>query len=387
MEEIANANEQQHSHNLDVRQRDGGAQVLVGDLVATEERRPDVTVSVQSMGRQAVHRVVQKLDRAAADGSPLVGLNFEPHGGDQKWGAVLSVILSNRFADLPLRVSFPDRPIDQLNLARTGILFALARHNDLVVSSKFRDQRLLEAWRRDWTPADYQQPLFDFPGVADTASAPAAVGKDLVAFLNPDRVPPIDRRIDTEAVMFPWLTALMKQRQSSETRDTREWRKYVCRKTSYATYELLQNVREHARLPERGLCSLTAFVDSHRTKLHLSAIDSGQGVLARLEEQHPGLNGREALQRALVGDLPNRAEGRGYALTNIIELVQELGSKSQLFLASGGERTGSVVLDHAGGSDVAPIPTVANDLQIRGTVVTLTIPLEEPPAGLQSHSK
>jgi anti-sigma regulatory factor (Ser/Thr protein kinase) len=368
------ANNKVSEQHTEVDERVQGEQVPVGGAIAGESA-PEATVSVSSLvGRKAVHQVVRELDVAKAKGPEVISLSFAAERVDPNWGAVLSVVLASKYADLPLRVSFPDQPVDQLKLARSGIFFALSRHRALQVQSEVRDRTLLEAWRHNWTPADYQQPLFSFPELADTAARPTKIGSGLVAFLNPDRVPPIDRRLDTEAVMFPWLTDLMRQRRMH---NTRAWRQYVCRKTSYATSELLDNVREHARLSDRGLCSLSAFV-SRDNRLHLSATDTGQGVLASLGQQLPGLEGEEALRRVLSGEPSEMGRGRGYGLSSIVRLVRQLGPKAGLFVASGTGTGRSVIVDYRGGTDTAPLPRAVEDLTMHGTVVALTIPLGDP---------
>jgi hypothetical protein len=303
-----------------------------------------------------------------------------------QWGAVFANLLAGRYAGLPLDVRFPADSDVRLQLARANVFFALARHTDKQFDSAAADE-MVGRWSEDWEPADVMQPLVVLPDLADTGTVPQTLARNLVAFLNPDPYHNLQR--DRDAVVHPWLRKLLGKPRIED----RAWRDQLYVDISLSTFELLDNIQDHADLPEAGLCSLSLFTTSggsdNRSLLYLAVWDNGRGMPASIEEQYQVLmDPIDMVQAAVNGEMPHREADRGRGLNRVLELVNRV--EGHLFIATGSadwREEGCVIVDHKGGSSrrasahSLPIP-------VQGTVVVLTLPLSasraEPEAGFRA---
>lgn len=289
------------------------------------------------------------------------------------WGAVLSNVLAGASSTSRLKVHLPDPAgAANLQLARAGIYFALARHPGLEWDG-YITKKTLGRWRRDWTMAEVQSPLFNFESEQVLTEVPANFADDgrIVAFLNPTRAPRKEAPDFQNAVTYPWLRNLMVHRGAWDPAEESR----LHRQISYFTWELLDNIEEHAKLGSGNNCSLATFVTrGRRNLLNMCVMDTGIGVPASLVKRHPDTEEVDLVIEALAGKLPLRGPGRGNGLHRIIKQLQEERA-GELFLASGPTADGGSIVANwnAERNDVPKVEKVSR-LPMRGTVVLLTMP-------------
>ncbi|WGY01810.1 ATP-binding protein [Nocardioides sp. QY071] len=322
------------------------------------------------------------LVEAASTGSVDLDLS-ELSDIDATWGAVLSNVLVSLREARNLMVHMPSAPRAHTQLARSGMYFALARHPGFDWQQDLHGWNdHLARWRRDWRPADLQDPLFDLAGEWVAREEPNPFDDQLVAFLNPDRTPREDAPNDQAAVVYPWLRHLM--RHDGEVDPSEELDLH--RKISLVTWELLDNIREHAHLSRAGQSSLATFATKGRPNhLNLYVMDTGVGIPASLRSRlgdDPGSD-TDSVAAALNGELALRGRSRGNGLRRIVSLVESMPGAS-MFLASGPTTSrGSVVAELSGGSKASKAVDAHTDARVRarevpvsmqGTVVVVKLP-------------
>lgn len=348
----------------------------------TTEQRPLHHVSVSDLRTaESVIAVTRGLDDILANQADaavsfdLSGLGKQATAVSPQWGSVLSNIISSRYQDVWLRPEMPKTKAGQVQLARAGVYFALARHQRLDWASLSKSTvQSLEPWTEDWHPAEMQQPLFRVGDERRLSEVPKRLAPDLVAFLNPDRTPREDTLLDQEAVVYPWLRELIGTRRQPSTR---EWRRQLCRDTSTIAGELLDNVRDHAHLTHNGLCSLATYATtgSKEDRLYLTVQDTGVGMPRTLHSRTTAVNDAALVAQPFNGELPLRERAHGQGLRRLTELVDRLGSKAQLFAATGPSSDGSAItLRHQGGAGRVVTEHLPG-LPLHGTVVVMTLPL------------
>lgn len=337
----------------------------------------DVVTIGQSNGSREIIAITKNLDAAAsALSSKPVTVDFSTltarPGLSPRWGAVLGNIFASKFADTPMRVALPSNHTARIQLARAGVYFALSRNKHLDWTSLHSgNDRLVHRWTFDWLPAALQQPLFDLSAIIDdNAPSPAHFEPDLVAFLNPDRVELADGVEAQKAVIYPWLSGLVGRTASGASKLDLALQQDI----SLVIWELLGNVRDHARLRTRGLCSLSLFVTGG-THLSLSVIDTGRGMPATLPRLGfpDETSATEMVEAAFNGPLPRRERDRGRGLNRITQLIERLGGR--LFAATGPHGDGAVVVDHRGGTGQPLIARYVSGLAMTGTVVQAQLPI------------
>lgn len=348
-----------------------GASALMPTITVDDLRQPeDVVATVDALDEAKATQGSARLDFSS------LSYNRQARISPQ-YGAILGNLIVSRYSELPLVVQFPEAPTAQLQLARAGILFALARHQRLHVNNEEDGtfaSSMLTAWRSNWTPADSQLALFDYSGSVD-GEQPRPLDRNLLAFLNPDQLNQRQREMNTEAVMYPWLHELMTQK---DVVTTRSWRRYLSRQANITTTELLDNIRYHASLRTADLCAMTAFTTGD-TRLYLSVSDTGVGVASSLAGRYGEQESVAAFKRALEGKLPLGPRGSGRGLSDLIDRVNELGARFFCASGPGPEGAGALIVDHRGDLQ-APVPDVEHvpGLAMRGTIVMVTLPLQQP---------
>jgi hypothetical protein len=345
------------------------------------------TVKVDGLsGRTALRALAGRLDQLRNDDlNQTVALDLSNLRGQNKrvtpqWGAVLTNLLMTQFEDVPLKVELPTDATAQLQLARSGLCFALARHRrlrwDLLPDA---GERVLRRWRADWQPAAGQQALFNFESERGD-DVPAQVEREFVAFLNPNRAPRSSDRPDQAAVTYPWLRELVHVEPELAV-----LRERLAKDLSRATSELLDNVRRHAQMPPSGQCSISLFITGNggldQSRLYLSVLDTGVGIPHTIRRNYAGagvvdaLSDADMLSAACNGQLPRRERDRGRGLNRIQGLVQR--TQGRLFVATGPSETGSLVVEHRADDDKDSRVQAqwVDGLRVTGTVVVVSFVL------------
>jgi len=344
------------------------------------------TVQISGIsGREALRAVASHIDRLRRERAhePVALDLSELRGQDRRvtpqWGAVLTNLLMTEYGDLPFTVALPRDTSAQLQLARSGLWFALARHKGVQWDSLPDAQdRVLRRWRADWQPANGQQALFTFVG--DRADdVPKQIERELVAFLNPNRVPRSSDRLDRDAITYPWLRDLV--HVNPEMASNRE---LLAKELSLATKELLDNVRHHANVRPDGQCSISLFITGDggldRSRLYLSVLDTGVGIPSTIRRNYVGvanvsaLSDAEMVSAAFNGQLPRRQRDRGRGLNRIQALVQR--TQGRLFVAAGPSESGAVVIEQRLDDQHPTVKAHHMDgLNVNGTVVVVSFVL------------
>jgi hypothetical protein len=299
------------------------------------------------------------------------------------WGAVLSNILaSHAKASSSLSVHLPSpATAANLQLARAGMYFALARHPGL--EWDLDSSSALRRWRHDWAMAEVESPLFEFGSEEVLTEVPTTFSDDgrIVAFLNPILAPRKEAPEFQKAVTYPWLRHMMKHQGDFDPAEENR----LHRQISFFTWELLDNIEEHAKLRTGKNCSLATFVTrGRRNLLNMCVMDTGIGVLASLEKRYPGADEIDIVTHALTGTLPLRGPGRGHGLHHIIKLLGEFPG-SEFFLASGPTRDGgSIVATWNAETQHVLAPVKVPGLRMQGTVVLITMPFGRTRSGRSS---
>ncbi|WP_196805140.1 ATP-binding protein [Mycobacterium sp. UM_WGJ] len=294
---------------------------------------------------------------------------------------MLTNILLDRLTKFgPITLALPTSESAQRQIARSGLLFALSRHPGLAVhGGDLHTQTHLSKWSRDWAPTDFDQTLFSIPGEND-ADDPQDLDTDLVAFLNPNWSPADSSSDDVDSVIYPWLRKLLSKARITDV----TLRSQVLRDMSFATSELLNNVRDHARIGYHGNCALTLFATGSSvsdSRIYLSVVDDGVGMATTLQERATqSLPDRELVEAAFSGNLPRRHRGRGEGLS-IVRAIADRYNGS-LFAATGPSVEGAIVYEHE--STEKSGCEYVEGLTVHGTVIVLCLPTAQIAADTES---
>ncbi|MDV6310737.1 hypothetical protein R3Q15_02280 [Gordonia amicalis] len=321
----------------------------------------------------AVQNFSAKLTPMVSGRSDSFRLNFEHLTGsnagsrlDTRWGAlVANILMQDRFQHAHVEVTPPRKMAAATQLARTGLMYALARHHDLEFSGDDGEfARKCQPWKRDWVPVKPQLSLFDLGG---EGIEPTAVGEKVVAFVNPR-----SSRIEVNArrnAIYPWLLEYMGTAKSATTME-------VLDDLSTTTTELIDNIQEHART-RNGILTISEVSGDHRERgsVQIVALDDGQGVPASIRERDPSADVESVMLGYLNGTQEARSGGRGAGFRKLAELAAKYHAR--LTVASGPFEKGAktILIDHdfAGDHIVRTVDHNEN-IDIHGTVVVIRIP-------------
>jgi anti-sigma regulatory factor (Ser/Thr protein kinase) len=293
-----------------------------------------------------------------------------------KWGSVLTNILLGRLAKLgPITLGLPTSESARQQVARSGLLFALARHPGLDVRHSTPElQHALTKWSKDWIPSDFEQTLFDIPGEYDS-DHPQDLGNDLVAFLNPNLSPVDSTSDDVDSVIYPWLRKLLSKARVHDS----QVRRNVLRDISFATNELLNNVRDHARIGYHGNCALSLFAtgsSESASRIYVSVVDDGVGMPVTLQARSDSaMSDSELIMDAFAGNLPRRHRGRGEGLSIVRGIADKYNGS--VFAATGPSGLGSVLYEHDSAGDGKTESNCIERLTVHGTVIVLCLPTHQ----------
>jgi anti-sigma regulatory factor (Ser/Thr protein kinase) len=331
-----------------------------------------VTLADKAARKQVVSAAAE-LARATTAGTDveldLTGLSEI----DATWGAVLSNVLVGGLRNARnVHVHMPDASTAHAQMARAGLYFALARHQGLDLSDSRGWEAHLTRWRKDWHPINLQEPLFNLVGERIGTEEPDPFDDQLLAFLNPDRQPPEDTPRDQEAVVYPWLRTLMKQGTVGDSAAARD----LHHRLSVVTWELLDNIRDHALLPRDGQSSLATFATRGRpNRLHICVMDTGVGIPSSLRSRldDDSRNDKQLLTAALKGELPKRGRDRGHGFERIVSLISSQHG-GRLFLASGPTADGGAIVAECSAKSAGVKVEVEPNVKMNGTVALVTLP-------------
>jgi anti-sigma regulatory factor (Ser/Thr protein kinase) len=325
--------------------------------------------------------IVGALDSIAAQhASASVSLHLdkltgqEPNRVSPKWGSVLTNILLRRLDGLgSVVLELPSNQSAQRQVARSGLLFALARHPGLDVPRVTPQLRnALSKWTQDWTPTDFEQTLFRIPGEHEE-DYPQDLGSDLVAFLNPSLSPVSSSADDLDSVVYPWLRSLFSKARIHDA----ETRRQILRDVSFATNELLSNVRDHAAIGDTGNCSLSLFATGASeldSRIYVSVLDDGVGMPNTLQKRSAlEMTDCDLVSMAFAGRLPRRHRGRGEGLS-VVQMIADK-YRGSVFAATGPASSGgAIIYEYESLGKNEPQCNQIESLDMHGTVVVLCLP-------------
>lgn len=353
----------------------------MADTINVTHPRPAVHIDKLNTNRdlEVVQRSVGRLARQANEGE-AIDVEFSSPDSPQsrpyspQWSAVLSNLLMGKYADVAeLTVHLPQSSSARLQLARAGLLFALSRHKGL---DRSRSDKVtvdsLDRWSEDWTPADFDEPLFRFAG-EDLSVQPKNLEADLLAFLNPNYAPRGSDGEDLGAVTYPWLRSIFSKARIPDVNLRHE----MMRDASFVTTELLNNIRDHSGIGYDGLSHLSMFAtgtkaDDARIYIHVS--DNGVGMPATLNGKSEKTDPEGQVKDALDGSLRRRERGRGDGLSAVRSMAEKY--KGSLFVATGPtDENRTVIVDHDFSDDDDRLKVSSYDIPVQGTVVVVSLPI------------
>lgn len=292
-----------------------------------------------------------------------------------RYGPLISNILLNDInIKTPLKVSPPSSSSSAAQLARSGVMYALARHkSDLRTTNQWSTDSEnnffsgLDRWRQDWQPVAPKSTLFELSSEIEGIE-PDQFDDHVVAFLNPS-----PSRIDLEArenAIYPWLRKIIPNAKSKNAKE----RTRILRDISSVTTELLDNILDHAGASQSFMI-ISAIRSRSGPTLQISIVDNGRGVAGSLAKKYSDVKDTASyLTAAFNGQLSRRAKGRGYGLSQVATVVNEYKG-SILFATGSAEVDKTTVFDHNfAHSDVIKSAKLDN-LGIRGTVAVVRLPL------------
>ncbi len=340
----------------------------------SQSRSVEVSRAVSAEDVLAVANKIAAFDTRTAlvlDLDKITGL--EPNRMSPQWGSVLTNILLGSLADLSsVKVRLPLTESAQRQVARSGLFFALSRHPDVSLTQASHNMPdVLTRWRQDWRPSDFEQTLFSIPGEED-ADYPQELGTDLVAFLNPNLRPVTSSAEDVDSVVYPWLRKLLSKARIQDA----QVRKEVLRNVSFATNELLSNVRDHAGIGYDGKCAISLFATGKSemdSRIYVSVVDDGVGMPSTLQgRSESDETDCELVSKAFSGDLPRRHRGRGEGLAIVRDIADRYAGS--IFAATGPTSQGSIVYEHSNGPEGTTKCRAVPNLEVAGTVIVLSLP-------------
>ncbi len=295
---------------------------------------------------------------------------------------VLANLMLGAWEAAPVQVTLPRWAPLRRQCARGGLLFAMANHSHLDPRSWGAVAgEIQEAWARTWTPAneDFRQRLFAAP-MSGSASPDATIQEKLATFLNPHRAPRV--RITEEInpnLTQPWLYRLIGDVPLEE----RAARDELGSEVGRVVEELLLNIRLHASLLRSGFSYIQIFVtsgggDESANRLYVCVFDLGEGIAHTVgKRQGTPEASTERVWAALEGELPHYDRDQGYGLNKIKCIVEKNDGKLLVATAAASDAgAGSAVVAELEAERYVRRPEVLEGLPLRGTMVTVTLPLK-----------
>lgn len=291
----------------------------------------------------------------------------------------------------PLLVRLPGQDTTLEQLARGGLLFALAQRAHTTVEFDQAEGTLFPAseqfarlgeWRNRWDPSDgeFRARVFGLAASSHHYSGVSTVQPRFVAFVNPHKSVGRDRLVKdlNERVARFWLERIVAEAPH-----------FVSATTEIIT-ELLFNLQAHpfvslATRPvlkrdvplERRFALLSLFTTSDR--LHIIVFDTGHGIAATLRPKFKrsvqGALGddRELLERMLRNDLPPYGRGEGRGFSRLVDLARRFDGNVHVTTSADLDYSGTLIGDVHG--DTVRCATLTGG-DFAGTAVHVTLRLD-----------
>ncbi|WP_141660861.1 hypothetical protein [Tsukamurella tyrosinosolvens] len=336
-------------------------------------------IAIRATRYDDLSRLNKEIDTAVSSSNRLeLDLsNLHASDNNSRWDPIVAnILLQSRVRDSALSVIAPAQSLEQ-QLARSGIMFAIAGHGSLNTDSSQSPRedavRLAEEdlrpWRTKWRQRARQAALFEHPEIAD-GNDPDISFRRTVAFVNPDSDP-----IGSEArerAIYPWLRNLTGELGGISRADRNE----LLRRISAISTELLDNVVEHS-LAEQSVVTISNIRSSKSNQLQIAVIDGGQGIPSSLRRY-----GRKKVPLDYVEELVEDGRqltlfARGDGIASIARQVRE--SRGSIMIASGSNGDEhSFLYDRSFESNVAePVKFETPALGVQGTVVVVRLPIKK----------
>lgn len=333
-----------------------------------------------------VIRIAGQLGNASGQGRALLNLARLSTGEDKGDRAkrlpahaiwLLSLLLLTRERELDLIVRLPASPSLQHQLARGGLFFAMANRRVHEDSWEELEDRVRQAWSRDWQPTGGMKQLEIF---RDGGQLDGHHSADVAAFLNVHRAPRSTMRtMLVPRGVRPWLRRAAMLRGATAAHGSFEG---VLADVTQVVSQLADNVRDHASLP-LGAASLVqvAVTWGPVVRISLTVLDTGIGIVTSAAQRlaPPPPRSVTIVDDAVHGRLPTYDRDRARGLDIVRKIVERHEGRLLIATAAGADEPEySAVLARLEG----PAPKVVF-LPIRGTLVTATMPVPAPTAGYQ----
>lgn len=355
-------------------------------------------------GPDSLRATADRMDAAAAAWSrgtaePLA-FAFEPgpdpsqdepepgHALGRARALLASLLLDRRYAHVTVLAVLPADPVAMLQLARSGLLFALAQRTGRTHVTVERDSDVLgdalddvlEEWRKPWRPADYafrRRVLAQQHEERHGGTGGGPVQDRLVTFVNPHMVSRARVNIElTSNVVVPWLQQLVEEPPPINRALSEGVRLPDVSQPAWLLDELVFNLADHAfdsYSEARSYVQLfsTRASDNAPDRLHLTVWDNGLGLLPTLRSKAGSDLADEELLTELLENRLRYRRGRGKGLAEAIKVVRARGGTATV--VSAGSNGQGTVLAHVAGTGVETLS--ADWLTTGGTLVMLTVEL------------
>lgn len=306
-----------------------------------------------------------------------------------------SLLLSPAARDVDVRVRLPHSQRALHQLARGGLLFALANRDEARTKVHFTTGtenqlplfdvtgmlRELEPWRRNWRPADraFRRAMHATAATRPLeiderlSGATSVIGTNFVTFINPHKssATGIQREL-TANLAVPWLAQMLHGDANRQ----------MLADVAEILDETLANINEHAfsaATPHKSSAVQLYVTETHTRgqshTVHLLVLDTGMGIPASLRPKIPHLadsDDEEVLEFSVSRSRQDRYYGRarGNALPDLCDMA--VRNQGKLTIATSGRAQQSTLLT------VDPEGTKVETLAatpIAGTIVLATIPV------------
>lgn len=358
------------------------------------------------------------------DFQPLAGASAER--ASMRWLAAMGNVILNFAGPLPLRVTFPSGDPGRLLLYRSGLLYALARHERLgrpLAIEGFGDSRAFNPWLRlwsvPWRPGGLGMDgrlLDDEPRAVDTDRAVRDAGalvnrsnaKNAIrVIIDPHRrEKSVVRQSASMGLARGWIGAVLPGSRNDELVTRRRlWKDVV---TQRILTEALDNVTDHAFVRPEGARSVAerdaaSYVTMARTdgggdesapRLHLVVADNGYGVVTTLRAKLA--KGSEAdrnlartgdavsvaahafRQRARTATDPGLLWARTGFVTALDRVPVTSDDDAELTMLTSDHETGSLVVVRIDRHDNVHRETLT-DVPFQGTTILASLPMPHHP--------
>lgn len=349
--------------------------------------------------------LVAGLDAAEKAGAPF-SLRLNEVGGRSASGLRLDTstvllvtdLLLGRFKDVELAVELPEARHLGIQLARGGLLFAVAQgHAGESIHSP------LKSWLRPWHQSSqlYRRALFADPNARDEGLLMGAVQRNLVSLVNPHRYGGSE---EEAAGVAAFVSTWLYRRARSLSATGGDEAEQLATTAGEVMRQLFLNIREYAALArddesKPDLSLLQVFFTRGGTRsanrLYLLSLDLGVGIPLRVRElqQDAELPVTKTIIGVLDGTFRQFRPNRGWGLHDIYDVCVHHSDRREssapaarmlVFAGDHNDSTVSVVANNAPEKDTSPTADGWR-IPLQGTGVLVELPLRLPRAQIDDE--